>query len=232
MNVKKELLDIVKSIESYIELQKKSGVTEYLKPSSSKAVREPQSRMEKEAALESLEMEVLSCKRCGLCSTRNNVVFGTGNPDADLMFIGEAPGYEEDMQGLPFVGRAGQLLTKIIEAMGLRRKDVYIGNVIKCRPPKNRNPLPTEILNCEEHIIKQVEIIKPKVICVLGKVATHALLKIQEPISKLRGNFYSYHGIRLMPTFHPAYLLRNPAEKRLVWNDAKKIMSELGLKLK
>lgn len=219
--MKRELLDIIRSVKVFIEHESRSGVYEYLRPAASMAAQST------ETTLESLEAEVLSCNRCGLCKGRNNAVFGAGNPDAQLMFIGEGPGYEEDMQGLPFVGRAGQLLTKIIEAMGLKRKDVYITNVVKCRPPQNRNPLPTEILACEEHLTGQIEIIKPKVICALGKVSTQALLKVQEPISRLRGKFCKYNKVKLMPTFHPAYLLRNPAEKRLVWHDVKKIMAEL-----
>jgi len=227
--MKKELLDIVKSVKALIETEIDSGISEYFMPqpdslSVGKAVVEEDS---KEAALEALEMEVLSCKRCSLSTGRNNVVFGNGNPDSKLIFIGEAPGFEEDMQGLPFVGRAGQLLTKIVEAMGLKRKNVYIANIVKCRPPSNRNPLPTETLACEEHLINQIDIIKPKIICALGKVSTHSLLKVQEPISKLRGKFCTYRGIKLMPTFHPAYLLRNPSDKKLVWQDMKKIMAEL-----
>jgi len=143
------------------------------------------------------------------------------------MFIGEAPGEEEDIQGFPFVGRAGQLLTKIIEAMGMEREDVYIANVLKCRPPHNRMPLPTEILSCAQNIKRQVEIIKPKVICTLGKFASQTLLKTQIPITALRGKFQEYNGIKVMPTFHPAYLLRNPQDKRLVWEDMKKIRKEL-----
>ncbi|MDB4349439.1 uracil-DNA glycosylase [Omnitrophica bacterium] len=227
MSIDRELFDIVRSIKSYIALEKNFGIAEYTKATPAGEAQKTEDKKSKEAALESLEMEVFSCKRCGLCTGRNNVVFGAGNPDADLMFIGEAPGYEEDMQGLPFVGRAGQLLTKIIEAMGLRRKDVYIANVIKCRPPQNRNPLPTEMLACEEHLVRQVEIIRPRAICALGKVSAQALLKTQETISKLRGKFYSYRGIKLMPTFHPAYLLRNPNDKKLVWHDVKKIMAGL-----
>ncbi|MBN1353053.1 MAG: uracil-DNA glycosylase [Candidatus Omnitrophica bacterium] len=175
-----------------------------------------------------LKEEALSCTRCDLSETRTNVVFGAGNTKAALMFVGEAPGMQEDLQGLPFVGRAGALLTKIIESIGLKRSDVYIANVLKCRPPENRNPLPTEILTCEEYLIKQIEFIKPKVICALGKFAAQTLLRTQEPITKLRGRFYDYHHAKLMPTFHPAYLLRNPQDKKLVWEDMKKIRKELG----
>ena len=177
--------------------------------------------------LRSLEKEVSGCTACDLSGTRRNVVFGAGNPKASLMFIGEAPGEEEDLQGLPFVGRAGQLLTKIIEAIGLKRRDVYIANILKCRPPNNRMPLPTEILACEENVRSQIELIRPKVICTLGKFASQTLLKTQSPISALRGKFQNYNGIKVMPTFHPAYLLRNPQDKRLVWEDMKKIRKEL-----
>ncbi|OGW84713.1 MAG: uracil-DNA glycosylase [Omnitrophica bacterium RIFCSPLOWO2_01_FULL_45_10] len=159
--------------------------------------------------------------------TRRNSVFGSGDSKARLMFIGEAPGEEEDRQGLPFVGRAGQLLTKIIEAMGLERKDVYIANVLKCRPPNNRMPLPSEILACEENLKKQIEIIKPKVICALGKFASQTLLRTESSITALRGSFKDYFGTKVMPTYHPAYLLRNPQDKRLVWEDMKKVLREL-----
>ena len=146
------------------------------------------------------------------------------------MFVGEAPGAEEDIQGLPFVGRAGQLLTKIIEAMGLKREDVYIANLLKCRPPANRAPLPEEILACRENVRRQIAAINPKVICTLGKFASQMLLKTETTISELRGNFYEYEGIKVMPTFHPAYLLRNPASKKDAWADLKLVMKELGLK--
>ncbi len=224
MSLNNELLDIVKSVKAMIELEIDSGVGERLKSS---VVEDLPAEETKAAALESLEMEALSCKRCGLSKGRNNVVFGTGNPEAKLMFIGEGPGHDEDLQGLPFVGRAGGLLTKIIEAMGLKRKDVYIANIVKCRPPGNRNPLPTEMLACEEYLVKQIDIIKPRIICALGKTAAQALLKTPTPISRLRGNFAEYHGIKVMPTYHPAYLLRNPGEKAVVWKDVQLIMREL-----
>jgi len=182
--------------------------------------------------LANLEIETALCKGCQLYRSRNNLVFGVGSEGADLMFIGEAPGRDEDLQGIPFVGRAGQLLTKIIEAMGLKRSDVYIANILKCRPPNNRDPLPTEILACEENLLRQIEVISPKVIVALGKFAAQTLLRTQTSISKMRGHFYNYHEIRLMPTFHPAYLLRNPGDKRLVWDDMKKVMKELGIPLK
>jgi DNA polymerase len=181
------------------------------------------------AALATLRTETIGdCRRCGLAPTRTNLVFGVGNPHAELVFVGEAPGAEEDAQGVPFVGAAGQLLTKIIEAMGLRREDVYIANILKCRPPGNRNPLPSEIASCEPFLIAQLEIIGPKVICALGTFATQTLLKTKDPISRLRGRWHTYHDVPLMPTFHPAYLLRNPAEKKTVWSDVQAVMTRLG----
>jgi DNA polymerase len=144
------------------------------------------------------------------------------------MFIGEAPGHDEDIQGVPFVGRAGQLLTKIISAMGYDRKDVYITNVVKCRPPQNRNPMPSEIFACRGYLKRQIEIIEPKVICMLGKFAASVMIGSDLPISQIRGKFFDFYGIKLMPTFHPAYLLRNPADKKLVWHDMKKILSYLN----
>jgi DNA polymerase len=167
------------------------------------------------------------CQRCGLGKTRHNLVFGDGSHQAQVVFVGEAPGADEDEQGLPFVGRAGQLLTKIIEAMGLTRKDVYICNILKCRPPQNRNPLPDEISACEPFLKKQLQIISPRIICALGTFAAKTLLKTEVPITLLRGRFHSYEGIALMPTYHPAYLLRNPAAKKLVWEDVQLIMKEL-----
>jgi uracil-DNA glycosylase family 4 len=174
------------------------------------------------AALAAVRADIGDCTRCKLHGLgRRQIVFGVGNPDADLMFVGEAPGADEDIQGIPFVGRAGQLLTKIIEAIGLRREDVYIANVIKCRPPQNRNPDPDEVDTCEPFLFQQVDIIKPKVIVALGTFAARALLRSLDPISRLRGRVYEYRGAKLIPTFHPAYLLRNPASKRDVWEDMK-----------
>lgn len=180
---------------------------------------------------EDLEKQAKSCTQCRLNTTRTNVVFGDGSRTAELMFVGEAPGADEDEQGLPFVGRAGQLLTKIIEAMGLKRSDVYIANCLKCRPPDNRPPQPDEIDLCNPFLLRQVELIKPKVICALGKHAAQTLLRTDTPISQLRGKFFDYQGTKLMPTYHPAYLLRNPAEKVTVWKDCQLIMKELGLPL-
>ena len=175
--------------------------------------------------LDELQQLLGTCCRCGLGATRTNSVFGSGNPETRLMFVGEAPGHDEDLQGLPFVGRAGQLLTDIIEkGMGLKRSDVYICNVLKCRPPENRNPLPEEVAKCEPYLIRQVELIQPRVICALGTYAAQTLLKTQETIGKLRGRWHFYHGIPLRATYHPAYLLRNPAEKRRTWDDVLEVL--------
>ena len=169
-----------------------------------------------------------ACTRCKLCTLgRQQIVFGVGHPRAPLMFVGEAPGEEEDKKGEPFVGRAGQLLTKIIESIGLARDQVYIANVIKCRPPGNRNPEPDEVAACEPFLFRQIDVIKPRVIVPLGKFAAQCLLKTTEPITRLRGRAFDYRGTTLIPTFHPAYLLRNPSAKREVWEDMKKVRSLL-----
>ncbi|HKB12665.1 MAG TPA: uracil-DNA glycosylase, partial [Vicinamibacterales bacterium] len=179
-------------------------------------------------ALQEVRADIGDCTRCKLHGLgRRQIVFGVGNPEADLMFVGEAPGGDEDIQGEPFVGRAGQLLTKIMEAIDLKRDDVYIANVIKCRPPGNRNPEPDEVEQCEPFLFRQIEIVKPKVIVALGKFAAQTLLRTLDPISRLRGRVYDYRGAKLIPTFHPAYLLRNPASKREVWEDMKVVRSLL-----
>jgi len=180
--------------------------------------------------LDALREHIGDCRRCKLAPGRTHLVFGVGDPNADLMFIGEGPGRDEDLQGEPFVGRAGQLLTEIItKGMKLRRQDVYIANVVKCRPPENRNPEPDEIAACEPFLQRQIELVQPRVIVALGKFAAQTLLRSNTPITRLRGVWHDYHGIKLMPTLHPAYLLRNPADKRLVWEDVKMVMAELGL---
>jgi len=181
-----------------------------------------------EVALAVLRDELGPCTRCKLHALgRSQVVFGVGNASAQLMFVGEAPGADEDLQGVPFVGRAGQLLTKIIEAIGLKRDDVYIANVIKCRPPQNRNPEPDEVETCEPFLFRQVDLIRPKVVVALGTFAARALLGTLDPISRLRGRVFEYRGASLVPTFHPAYLLRNPSAKREVWQDMKLVRSLL-----
>jgi DNA polymerase len=178
--------------------------------------------------LSAIREDLGPCTRCKLHALgRKQIVFGTGNPNADLMFVGEAPGADEDEQGVPFIGRAGQLLTKIIESIGLAREDVYIANVIKCRPPGNRNPEPDEIAQCEPFLLRQIQSVRPKVIVALGTFAAQALLRSDAPISRLRGTFHDYQGAKLLPTFHPAYLLRSPERKRDVWEDMKKVRAVL-----
>lgn len=178
-------------------------------------------------SLVDIRSDIGECTRCELCKRRTKLVFGEGNPQAVLMFVGEGPGQEEDRTGRPFVGRSGQLLTKIIEAMQLKREEVYIGNVVKCRPPGNRTPLPEEIEICRPFLERQIRVIRPAFLCTLGAVATHALLRSHEPISRMRGRFFDYHGIRLIPTYHPSYLLKNPEKKRETWEDMKRLMTEM-----
>ena len=179
-------------------------------------------------ALIAIREDIGDCTRCKLHGQgRTQIVFGVGNPNADLMFVGEAPGADEDIQGIPFVGRAGQLLTKIIEAISLTRDEVYIANVIKCRPPGNRNPDPDEVEACERFLFRQIDTIQPKVIVALGTFAAKALLKTNDPISRLRGRIYEFRAAKLIPTFHPAFLLRSPERKRDVWEDMKKVRSLL-----
>jgi len=185
--------------------------------------------LEKTADLAALREFIGECTRCKLAPLRTNLVFGAGNPHADLMFVGEAPGADEDLRGEPFVGRAGQLLTDIIErGMGMTRAEVYICNVIKCRPPENRNPEADEVAACEPFLFRQIDLVRPRVIVGLGTFAVQAVLKLKTPISKLRGKWHEVRGIKMMPTFHPAYLLRNPSEKRVVWADIQEVMKELG----
>ncbi len=177
-------------------------------------------------SLDELESAVKECLRCQLGEKRKNFVFGSGNPDADIMFIGEAPGEEEDIQGLPFVGRAGQLLTKMIESIKLSREDVYIANILKCRPPGNRDPLSAEIEKCEPILLRQIELIRPKIICALGRISGQTLLRTNSTLGALRGRVHDYHGVKLIVTYHPAALLRNPNWKRPAWEDLKFLRKE------
>ncbi len=179
-------------------------------------------------SLEAVKNDLGDCRRCRLSKTRTKIVFGSGNPHARLIFVGEGPGRDEDLQGKPFVGAAGKLLTKIIHAMGLTRDQVYICNIIKCRPPGNRNPHPDEISECAPFLNRQILAIEPDLICALGTFSAQTLLATREYISRLRGRFHDYRGIRLLPTYHPAYLLRNPAKKRDVWEDMQKLMACLA----
>jgi len=213
---KNEINTLAQLLKGHMELEEMSGIREY-------ALKAETAKIVETGDLGTLEKEVSACSSCDLCRTRTNVVFGSGSRTAKLMFIGEAPGFDEDREGMPFVGKAGQLLTKIIESIQLGRKDVFIANILKCRPPNNRNPLPTEVLACQGFLFRQINVIRPKIICALGKFAAQTLLGTETPITKLRGNFHDYNGIPVMPTFHPAYLLRNPEDKRLVWEDMKKI---------
>ena len=238
-----QLAKIARAIATYVDYQRELGVLGFPRsvPGPAAAAR-PAPRVAASVdlfadasvaqarTLSELRAAIGDCHRCKLAPHRTQVVFGVGNERARLVFVGEAPGRDEDLQGEPFVGRAGQLLTEIItKGMRLERNDVYIANVIKCRPPENRNPEPDEVASCEPFLLRQLELISPEVIVALGKFAVQTLLRTKAPITQLRGRWYDYHGIKLMPTFHPAYLLRNPGDKRLVWEDIQKVMQALGL---
>ncbi len=212
---------IVGEVRAYLEAQRELGLeyTDVKWPESPAPAPPP--------TLGEVREELGECTRCKLHRHRTQIVFGVGNPKARLVFVGEAPGADEDAQGEPFVGRAGQLLTKIIHAMGMQREDVYICNIIKCRPPNNRTPESDEILACQPFLLKQLQAIGPQFICALGGPATQTLLQTKEPISRLRGKFYDFHGIPLLPTYHPAFLLRNPHEKKTVWEDMKLLLREM-----
>ncbi len=181
--------------------------------------------------LEQIAQDLTNCTRCKLCQKRKNIVFGEGNSQAQLVFVGEGPGEQEDIQGRPFVGKAGQLLDRMIDAIGLHRDQVYIANVVKCRPPGNRNPELDEIEQCSPFLYRQLDILRPKVVVALGKFAAQTLLQTDQRISQLRGKFYSYRGAKLMPTFHPAFLLRNPEAKREAWQDLQTVARELELEI-
>jgi DNA polymerase len=212
--------------------QKSSGSTSVKKDDTCASGDIPLSAIQGAETLESLYQAVCGCLRCPLGKTRTNFVFGDGNPNADIMFIGEAPGADEDAQGLPFVGRAGKLLTKMINAIKCERQDVYIGNILKCRPPQNRDPQAGEIEACEPILLRQIDIIKPKVICALGRISAQTLLRTKSTLSALRGTVHDYHGVKLIVTYHPAALLRNPNWKRPAWEDLKFLRHEYdGLEL-
>lgn len=191
---------------------------------------EPTNSPSKET-LEDIRADIGDCTRCKLCHGRTHIVFGVGNPEARLMFVGEGPGRDEDLQGEPFVGRAGQLLTRMIEAMGLQRSDVYIANIVKCRPPDNRNPEQDEIDTCLPFLQRQMAVVQPEVIVGLGNIAVQTLLQTKTGITRLRGDFHDVNGIPVMPTYHPAYLLRNPNMKKPCWEDLQLVMNKLGLKV-
>jgi uracil-DNA glycosylase family 4 len=206
-----------------------SRATRTKTPSAQSGAMEEMGSFKAVETLEEIRSNLGECTRCGLCEGRKNIVFGVGAPDADLVIVGEAPGRDEDIQAEPFVGRSGQLLNRMLEAIGLSREDIYICNVIKCRPPENRNPTPDEVETCEPFLIRQIKSLRPKVILAMGKFAAQTLLQTEERISHIRGNFREYHGIPVMPTFHPAYLLRNQSQKRVVWEDLQKVHQALGL---
>ena len=211
--------ELISDLRTYLEYLKGMGITSL--PVTENA---PPKALRSEAlTLADVRTELGDCKRCKLHRTRKTIVFGEGNEKATLMFIGEGPGYDEDMQGRPFVGRAGQLLTKIIESINLSREEVYIANIIKCRPPQNRNPESDEIESCNPFLMKQIRLIQPRIICALGTFSAQTLLKTDTKITALRGKLYDLEGIKVIPTYHPAFLLRNPERKREVWEDMKKI---------
>ena len=218
-DIEKEFQCVLYSLQDFLLYQQEQGVEGL-------PIKSDHPTQDKARLLEEIRTELGDCKRCKLHSYRKNIVFGSGNPEAQLVFVGEGPGGDEDIQGKPFVGRAGQLLTKIFHSINLAREDVYIANIIKCRPPQNRNPEPDEIKACEPFLIKQLDAIKPKIICALGTFAAQTLLETGEKISSLRGKFIPYRNSRLIATFHPAFLLRNPQRKRDVWEDMKMIRKE------
>lgn len=240
--------EIIGNLKSYLEYLKGLGIAElplldqknasiYSSEASNSAGRiqepspsygTPAVSQPERACLEDIKDELGNCERCKLHRTRRTIVFGEGNDKARLMLIGEGPGYDEDVQGMPFVGKAGQLLTKILQAIEINREEVYITNIIKCRPPQNRNPESDEIENCHPFLLKQIRAIRPKVICALGTFSAQTLLKTDVKITALRGKAYDFSGIQLFPTYHPAYLLRNPEKKREVWEDMKQIAKALS----
>jgi uracil-DNA glycosylase family 4 len=219
----KPIREVIGSLRSHLEYLRNIGI-EWIPKRETEG-----GTMVAPPTLEAVRGEMGDCKRCKLWQGRRNIVFGEGNPNASLMFVGEGPGADEDAQGRPFVGRAGQLLTKIIEAIDMKREDVYIANIVKSRPPNNRVPEPDEVVACLPFLKKQIAAIRPQIIVTLGAVATNNLLSAALSITKVRGEFREMGGILVMPTFHPSYLLRNPAAKREVWEDIKKVRDRLGL---
>jgi uracil-DNA glycosylase len=216
--------ELISDLKTYLEYLKGMGIVS-LPASEMKADEPGQSNI---ITLAEVRKELGDCKRCKLHRGRKTIVFGEGNEKATLMLIGEGPGYDEDVQGRPFVGKAGQLLTKILQSINLPREEVYIANIIKCRPPQNRNPEPDEIKSCTPFLMKQIGVIQPKIICALGTFSAQTLLKTDTKITALRGKFFDLEGIKVIPTYHPAFLLRNPERKREVWEDMKKIVELLG----
>jgi DNA polymerase len=220
--------EIVDDLRAYLEYLKGMGIEALPVSEGKKEEAIPSETPALAPGLEEIRKELGDCKRCKLHRGRKTIVFGEGNGKAELMFVGEGPGYDEDVQGRPFVGKAGQLLTKIIQSIHLAREEVYIANIIKCRPPQNRNPEPDEIASCSPFLMKQIQAIQPRIICALGTFAAQTLLRTDAKISSLRGRAFDLQGIKVLPTYHPAFLLRNPDKKREVWEDMKQIAEWLG----
>ena len=232
-NPREELQELVVNLETWLRFQRRLGWVGVPRPEEKAAVPEKPSQADKPSRAErptlaEIREEMGDCHRCKLFRGRTNLVFGEGSPQARLMFVGEAPGAEEDLQGRPFVGPAGQLLNNLLNKLGLRREEVYIANVVKSRPPGNREPEADEVAACLPFLIKQIESIQPRVIVTLGRVATHNLLKTATPLTKLRGNWQKFQNIRVMPTFHPSYLLRFPKERHKTWDDMQQVMEYLA----
>lgn len=219
MFMKNNSQTFINDLKTYLEYLKEIGI-EYIFSNKNQ-------KIDKKISLEEIKIKISNCNRCSLHQNRRNIVFGEGSPEAKLMIIGEAPGFEEDVQGRPFVGKAGQLLTKILQSIQLKREDVYITNVVKCRPPQNRNPKPEEINNCNQFLMMQIQVISPKIICALGTFSAQTLLKTESKITSIRGKIFEIEGIKIIPTYHPAFLLRNPDRKREVWEDMKLISQML-----
>ena len=220
-----KMLEAVALAKNFLKQQVELGFDEVYARSVSKrsSVEKPNTSVK---TLTEFYQEIKDCKKCHLHQSRTNLVFGAGDQNAEVMFVGEAPGREEDLQGEPFVGRAGQLLDKILAAIKFSRDEVYIANILKCRPPENRDPLPDEIQMCEPHLLEQIRIIQPKIICALGRIAAQALLKTKLPLGQLRGKLHDYHGTKFLVTYHPAALLRYPQYKRATWEDVKLLRRE------
>ena len=217
------LTEITEDFKGYLQYMKSLGYLGVALSENSLRILDNQYTDTKPETLEMIRGDLGACQKCRLHKARKHIVFGAGNPKAKLVFVGEAPGYEEDLKGQPFVGKAGQLLTRILRAIELTREDVYICNIIKCHPPGNRNPEPDEIAACIPYLRRQLKAIRPALICALGTFAAQTLLETGTPISRLRGRFHSYENTPLLPTYHPAYLLRNPGRKRDVWEDMQKL---------
>jgi uracil-DNA glycosylase len=226
-NPRQELLELTVSLETWLRFQRRLGAKGTPRPEEPRRPAPPAVSPER-LTLAEIREELGDCQRCKLAKGRTHIVFGEGAPQARLMFIGEGPGREEDLQGRPFVGQAGQLLNSLLAKLGLRREEVYIANIVKCRPPGNRDPEADEIAACLPFLLKQIDSIQPRVIVTLGRPATHNLLKTDAPITKIRGKWNKYRNIRVMPTFHPSYLLRSPRERIKTWEDMQQVMEYLA----